>query len=244
MRVKRCREKVVRAMGNSVYFMKNHEKHEIRTLWELQKYKRDGYRIVLYGCGGHARSIINTILKTGEKTELLLVDNNAGKGELIMGCQTANEYTLTANDYYIAAIGNNELRKRAFNYLVKEHIDHCISIVSASADIGIDVKIGRGTFIAANTYVGPQAVVGDNVIINTGSVVEHEVEIGSHTHIAPNATICGRTKIGSNVLCGTGATIIDKIEVCDDVIIGAGAVITENIMEAGTYVGVPARKIN
>lgn len=244
MRVKRCGEKVVKIMDDSVYFMEKSNKHEIKILWELQQYLQNGHRIVIYGCGGHARSIINTILKMEEKTELLLVDHNAGKGEVIMGCQTADEYTLTANDYYIAAIGDNGMREGIFNRLAKEHIKNCISVISTSANMGIDVKIGRGTFIAANAYVGPQAVLGDNAIINTGSVVEHEVEIGSHTHIAPNATICGRTKIGSRVFCGAGAVIIDKVEVCDDVIIGAGAVVTENITEAGTYVGVPAKKIN
>lgn len=68
--------------------------------------------------------------------------------------------------------------------------------------------------------------------------------VGSHTHIAPNVTICGHSKIGKNVFCGAGSTVIDNISICDDVIVGAGAVVTDNITEKGTYVGVPARKVN
>ena len=41
----------------------------------------------------------------------------------------------------------------------------------------------------------------------------------------------------------TQQEFIDKISVCDNVIIGAGAVVIEDIMEAGTYVGIPAKRI-
>jgi len=33
------------------------------------------------------------------------------------------------------------------------------------------------------------------------------------------------------------------VTVCDDVVIGAGAVVTKDITEPGTYVGNPAKKI-
>ena len=85
--------------------------------------------------------------------------------------------------------------------------------------------------------------MGNNTIVNTGSIIEHEVRIGDNSHIAPHATVCGRTEIGNNVFCGAGSVIINNVKVCDDVIIGAGAVVKEDIVEAGTYAGVPAVKI-
>ena len=36
---------------------------------------------------------------------------------------------------------------------------------------------------------------------------------------------------------------MDKIKICSDVIIGAGAVVNKDIVEAGTYVGVPAYRL-
>jgi acetyltransferase-like isoleucine patch superfamily enzyme len=51
-----------------------------------------------------------------------------------------------------------------------------------------------------------------------------------------SATIGNRVSIGSN------ATIL-PIRICDDVVIGAGAVVTKNITEIGTYVGNPARRL-
>ena len=42
---------------------------------------------------------------------------------------------------------------------------------------------------------------------------------------------------------GTGAHILQGLTISDDTIVGAGAVVTKDITEPGTYVGVPARKI-
>ena len=55
--------------------------------------------------------------------------------------------------------------------------------------------------------------------------------------------ISGNIILGSRVLIGTGAQILQGLTICDDTIVGAGAVVTKNITEPGTYVGIPARRI-
>ena len=51
-----------------------------------------------------------------------------------------------------------------------------------------------------------------------------------------------KTKIGNQVSIGSNATIL-PVEICNNVVIGAGAVVTKNITQSGTYAGNPARKI-
>ena len=46
----------------------------------------------------------------------------------------------------------------------------------------------------------------------------------------------------SSKLLRTEAVILPGITICDHVVIGAGAVVTKDITEPGTYVGVPARR--
>lgn len=209
---------------------------------KLQKASEDS-KIAVFGCGGHSRSIIGVIRESHKDIDIVLVDDNAGEEEYILGCKVMHECEIGHNDGYIIAIGDNLKRRQIYSQMKSAHAGYCISLVSLYANIGIDAQIGIGTFVAPNVYVGPQAAVGDNTILNTGSIVEHEAIIGNHTHIAPGSIICGRAKIGSNVFCGAGSTIIDKITICDNVTIGAGAVVKEDILSAGTYVGVPAKKI-
>lgn len=200
-------------------------------------------KLIIYGCGGHARSVANVALKKYLQNQILLLDENAVDGEKILGCSVKREYTLLENQGYIVAIGDNLKRKKLYETLLRGQAGKPESVISEQADIGWKAKIERGTFVASGTHIGPEAWIGEDTIINTGSVIEHEAMIGDHTHIAPHVTICGRSRIGDNVFCGAGSIVIDKITVCNNVIIGAGAVVKEDILEAGTYVGVPAKKI-
>jgi serine acetyltransferase len=44
-------------------------------------------------------------------------------------------------------------------------------------------------------------------------------------------------------MVGTGARILQQLHLCSQSVIGAGAVVTRSIEEPGTYIGVPARKM-
>ncbi|MCI8507166.1 MAG: acetyltransferase [Lachnospiraceae bacterium] len=208
------------------------------------------YKNVIYvvGCGGHARSIINIFRQMNEKREIILIDSLGKKNEVIMGCKVVvSTDDVSRNDYlseeYIVGLGNNIERERIFRKLLQNN-KNILKIISPYAVIGKESMIGKGSFIGSNSYIGPQVKIGDNTIINTGSIVEHESFVGSHTHIATGATVCGRTRIGDFVMIGAGSTIIDKIRIADKAIVGAGSTVIKDILEPGTYIGTPARKIN
>lgn len=203
-----------------------------------------GKKIIIFGCGGHARSIISAIRKHEKEQEIILVDDNAVSMEVIMGCRVVKDYQFTGQEKIMVAIGDNEKRKEKCKEICNKNTLNAdyTNVVSETARVGIGVRLGKGIFIGENAYMGPEVVVGDNTIINTGSIVEHETQLGEYVHVAPNATICGRCKIGNNVLIGAGSTIIDNISIANNTIIGAGAVVVKNILISGTYVGTPAKK--
>ena len=43
--------------------------------------------------------------------------------------------------------------------------------------------------------VVPGSVIGRNVIVNSGAIVEHEVVLGDFVHIAPGAVILGNVQV-------------------------------------------------
>lgn len=215
----------------------------MKALYEIQETFRERNKIIVFGCGGHARSVVNAIHGINSGMEIILVDPNAEDNEVILGCRVEREYEMEESDGYIIAVGDNQKRQELYRQIQEKNRGLCVSIVSRQAIAGTDVKIDQGAFIAPGAYIGPQAEIGCNSVINTGSIVEHETIIGNHTHIAPGVTICGRCKIGNYVFCGAGSTVIDEVSICDQVVIGAGAVVITDIYEAGTYVGVPAKKV-
>lgn len=200
--------------------------------------------ISIIGAGSHTRSSINLLTQYYSGTHMKIYDdsftfNNLEKIHDIELSGTVNE--IDKDSRVFLSIGNNDQRKSFFekfkNIIIVENLKHSESIIEKK------VKLGSSNQIYANVYINSYVEIGDNNIINTSSIIEHETIIGSHNHISIGAKICGRVKIGSCCTIGAASIVIDKISICDNVIVGAGAVVVKDIVEAGTYIGNPARKI-
>ncbi len=139
-----------------------------------------------------------------------------------------------------------------------------------NVQFGIDVKVIEpvniyGCKIGNNCFIGPfveiqkDVIVGDNTKIQSHSFLCELVKIGSDCFIGHGVMFINdlfsdggpargdkskwkETNIGNNVSIGSNATIL-PVKICNNVVIGAGAVVTKNINEPGTYIGNPAKKI-
>lgn len=196
-------------------------------------------RLILFGCGGHSRSVADIVLSCGSYSLIVFVDQSARENEKIFGFSVLSHYEHSGGSYFFA-IGDNKARRQKF---LDIGTDGLVSVVSNKAHIGRDSVYGLGCFIGNYCHVGPEARIGANTILNNASIVEHEVIIGNHCHIGPGATISGRCKIGDLVFIGVGATVKDYIQISSQVTIGAGATVVKDISEPGVYVGTPARRI-
>lgn len=99
----------------------------------------------------------------------------------------------------------------------------------------------------------PVNVFGPGLAIpHYGTIVVHaNARIGRNCRLQEGVTI-GATSgsheaatIGNNCYFGSGAKVIGAVRIADDVAVGANAVVTRDILEAGTtWAGAPARKIS
>jgi sugar O-acyltransferase (sialic acid O-acetyltransferase NeuD family) len=138
------------------------------------------------------------------------------------------------------AIGDARSREREAAILGMARL---ASIVHPLACVSAHAHMGRGCFVAALSLLAAGASLGDGVIVNHGAMVDHDATVGDFSHIAPNVTMGGFASVGRRVLVGAGATILPHIAIGDDIVIGAGAVVCEPVLQAGTYAGVPARRL-
>ena len=74
-----------------------------------------------------------------------------------------------------------------------------------------------------------ESKVGDFVILNTNSTVEHHCNIDHFSHICPGAVVCGNVEIGKTVFIGANSTIINNICISSERIVAAGDVITKDL---------------
>jgi UDP-N-acetylbacillosamine N-acetyltransferase len=195
--------------------------------------------IIIFGCGGHSRSVVDVLLSDRPSARLIFVDEAAKPEETLFGFPVLCHFSKKEHQYFFA-IGDNDKRQKKYLEIGPEHL---LTIISSKAYLGRDIKLDKGVFAGNFVHIGPEATIGANTILNNACIIEHEVCIGSHCHIGPRAVISGRSKINDSVFVGAGATIKDFISVCSNVTIGAGAVIVKDITEPGTYVGCPGKRI-
>lgn len=128
--------------------------------------------------------------------------------------------------------------------LYEDFIVRFTPIKSASSIMDESVEIDYGTVIGNGAVVNSGAKIGKFSIINSGAIIEHDVKIGDNVHIAPGAIVCGDVHIENNVTLGAGTVINQGLKVVANVIVGSGSVVNIDILESGTFVGTPVRRIN
>jgi len=198
-------------------------------------------RYVVMGAGGHGAVIADILYKRGFALKGFL-DDGVDVGTEVLGAKVLGnikDCIYHSDCVFIIGIGDNAIRKRIAETYPLEYG----SAIHPSAIIGDEVKIGRGSVLMAGAIINPRSSVGLHGIINTGASIDHDNKIGDFVHISPRAVLGGDVYVGYGTHVGIGACVRNGISICDDVIVGAGAVVVKDIVESGTYIGVPARKI-
>lgn len=142
----------------------------------------------------------------------------------------------------VCAVGSAVTRKRIIQNLEGSPVKYA-TLIDPSVLTSKRVKVGEGTIICAGTIVTTDIEIGNHVIVNLDCTIGHDDFICDFVTIYPSANVSGNVKLGTCCEIGTGVQIIQGKTIASNVIIGAGSVVVRDILESGTYVGCPARKI-
>jgi acetyltransferase EpsM len=195
--------------------------------------------MIFFGASGHAKVVIEAWTASGGRVTQLLDDNHTIKELLGIPVKSTYQTEQLKDQSMIISIGSNTVRKKVAERLQAKYQ----SVIHPSAILSPTARLGAGTAVMAGVTVNASTTVGDHVILNTGSVVEHDCLIGDFVHISPHATLCGNVQVGEGTHVGAGATIIQGIKVGQWATIGAGAVIIEDVPDRAVVVGVPGKII-
>lgn len=198
-------------------------------------------RLIIIGASGHGK-VVADIAHLSGYTEIVFLDNDP-ELKMCLRYPVLGPDTMTEEldgDVFVA-VGNSEVRRKLME---RDNDRHFPVLIHPQAVIAEDVVIGDGTVVMAGAVINPGARIGIGTIVNTSSSIDHDCFIGNYCHVSVGAHLSGTVDVGNNCWIGAGATVSNNVKICSDVMIGAGAVVIDDIKETGTYVGVPARKMN
>lgn len=202
-------------------------------------------KIIILGANGHGRVVADIVMKMNRWNQIKFLDDDetikSSMGIEVVG-KVYDMYKFI-NDYDLfVAIGNNRIREKIQSQLEAAGASIPV-LIHPSAIIGEQVKFGIGTVVMAGVMINTCTTIGKGCIINTGAIIDHDSIIQDFVHISPGVCIAGTVEVGRGTWIGIGSTVINNITITSDCIVGAGAVVVKDIVEKGTYVGVPAIKL-
>jgi len=185
----------------------------------------DDTQFILFGDGGFAKEVKWLMQTTGIK--------NIEQKHYISYLKYYD------NPMLVIGIGDPSLKEKIYS----DYKDYPFPSIISNDFIKGKVEVGDGNIICAGNIWTTDIIVGDCNAFNLGCTVGHDVKIGNYNQINPSVNISGKVTIGNKCLIGTGVQILENITIGNNITIGAGAVVTKDLIESGTYVGIPAKKI-
>ena len=200
-------------------------------------------RILLYGGGGHAKTLIDLIRALGTFELAGIVDDGISLGESVMGVPVIG----TSGDLArlraegigsavnaVGGIGKPEVRWQVFERLAAAGFDQP-ALVHPRAFVEPSVVLDSAVQVLAGAYLSSDSSVGFGTLLNAGAILSHDNRLGRCVNLSPGATCGGCVSIGDFSQIGMRATINIGVTVGREVRIGNGATVKADVPD-GTRV--------
>ena len=200
--------------------------------------------LLLIGGGGHCRSCIDVIEKTGRFQIAGIVDFNettdaARLGYPWLGSDDALPTLLKQYRSVLITVGqvkSPDIRIALFEKLSALGAEFPV-IVSPLAHVSKHAVVKAGTVVMHGAIINATASVGENCIINSQSLVEHDACVAAHCHLSTGARLNGDVHVDAGSFIGSGAVVHHGVRIARRCIVGAGAVVAKNLTEGTTFRG-------
>ncbi|GEP89447.1 sugar O-acyltransferase, sialic acid O-acetyltransferase NeuD family [Chitinophaga terrae (ex Kim and Jung 2007)] len=204
-------------------------------------------KIAILGSGGFAKEVLFLIEEIGGYDIVAFVDVEEKESLVIAGksYQVISEKQLSelGNQVNLTiGIGDPKLIRKLAD---KFKGDFTFPNLVHPSVIGNfkDIILGEGNIITASCIFTTSITIGSFNVFNLGVTVGHDAIIGDCNVLNPMVNISGGVKIGNSNLIGVNATILQYKNVGNNSIVGAASLVTKNVDNDVTVVGVPAIKI-
>lgn len=148
--------------------------------------------LLILGAGSHGRNVKEIAESFRIFRKISFLDDKAVGADIIGTCRDAMKFRGEYGCAFVA-IGDNKKRKK-FAKLLKERNFILPSIISPSATVSPNARIGEGVAILPQSTVG-DAEIGDFCILASNSLVNIDSTLGAFSHIDCGGIVIKNSKV-------------------------------------------------
>ncbi len=200
----------------------------------------------IFGASGFAKEVLWILVQKEVPKHMIKFVDHQPKEKTINGVEVIDEeqfFNAQGVKCCYIAVGNPILKEKIYNKICSFDGVLFPTLIAPSVKHYKEFNdYGIGNIICDGCIMTTNIKLGNFIHINLNSTIGHDTNIQDFCTISPGCNISGNVKIGKRSFFGTNCTILEELNICDDAIIGANAVVVKDITEAGTYIGIPAKK--
>lgn len=202
-------------------------------------------RILIYGAGGHAKTVIS-LLRLLDWDIAGIIDDGVEAGVLISGIPVLGNADLLPKmradgvDSAVNAvggIGNYTVRWNIFERL--RELDFAFpTLIHPAAFVEDTVTLADGIQVLAQSYISSESVIGFGTLINAAAVISHDGKLGKCVNLSPGALLAGQVTVEDFAQIGMGATVNLGVTIGTRARVGNSATVKADVSADGrVYAG-------
>lgn len=218
---------------------------------EIQTESNSNMRnFIFWGGTGHSIALAEILSYTEDKV-IAIFDNNPNlkspfeEVPLHYGKEGFENWLSSHNHeetYFAAAIAgwNNVSRLEYHEYLKGNGLKPAM-LIHPTSFVARNAILGEACNVMTRATICVRVRLGKSVIVNSGSIIDHESNVGDGVHVSAGVNIGAVCNIGEYSFIGIGATIMSYVTVGRNVFVGAGALVLGDVPDNAVVFGSPAR---
>ncbi len=201
----------------------------------------DPLALIVYGGGGHGKSVIDLLRALGTYRLVGVIDDGIATGTQILGLPVLggaealpglHEKGVRLAVNAVGGIGNVQIRIQVFRQLAAAGFA-CPAVVHPRAYLEPNAVLSAGVQVFPFAYLGSDCRAGFGAIVNTGAVVSHDCVLEDYANISPGVLLAGGVQVGARALVGMGVTVNLGVQIGAGARIGNGATVKSDVPAEG-----------